>query len=82
MGGVFLLVKRWSLTSEWKEVHRWALCFGALLVCMTGGFLGAGAWPLMDIVAKGLLNLLAIAGMVRLAALTAKGSKEKVLQGG
>jgi hypothetical protein len=34
---------------------------------MTGGFLGASAWPLMDIVAKGVLNLIAIAWMIRLA---------------
>ena len=71
--GVFFLVKRWSRTSGWTEMHRLALCFSAMLVCMTGGFLGASAWPTMDIVAKALLNLMAVAGMLRLAAQVAKG---------
>ena len=64
---VFFLIKRWSLTSEWRDVHRWAICFGALLVCMLGGFLGASAWPLMDIVAKAILNVIAVVCMALLA---------------
>ena len=64
---VFLLIKRWSLTSEWRDMHRWGLCCGALLVCMVGGFLRASAWPLMDIVAKAVLNVIAVVCMARLA---------------
>jgi hypothetical protein len=82
--GVFSLVKRWSRTSGWTEMHRWALCFGAMLVCMTGGFLGASAWPLMDIVAKGVFNLIAVAWMIRLAFRLAKGlqqSRMRVVEG-
>ncbi len=63
----FLLLLRWSLTSGWRDIHRWALCLGALLACMLGGFLGAGAWPLTDVVAKAILNVVGIAGMVALA---------------
>jgi hypothetical protein len=65
-------------------MHRWALCFGAMLVCMTGGFLGASAWPLMDIVAKGVFNLIAVAWMIRLAFRLAKGlqqSRMRVVEG-
>jgi hypothetical protein len=65
--GAVLLIKRWSLTTEWWDLHRWALCFGALLVCMTGGFLGAGAWPIMDTIAKAVLNVIAILCMASLA---------------
>jgi len=67
-GGVFFLIKRWSLTSEWWDMHRWALCLGALIVCMLGGFLGASAWPVVDIVAKAVLNVIGIMCMAGLAA--------------
>lgn len=66
-GAAFFLVKRWSLTSAWQEMQRWALCFGALLVCMVGGFLGASAWPLADTVAKAVLNVIAVGCMALLA---------------
>jgi len=56
--GVFFLLKQWALKSEWQDLHRWALCLGALLVCMLGGFLGAGTWPLLDTVAKAILKML------------------------
>jgi hypothetical protein len=65
--GVFLLVKRWALTGEWGDLHRWALCLGAISACMTGGFLGSNTWPRMDIIAKGLLNVIAVVGMAWLA---------------
>jgi hypothetical protein len=71
---VFFLIKRWSLTSEWRDMHRWALCFGALLVCMAGGFLGARAWSLMDTVAKAVLNVIAVVCMARLAVRIARRS--------
>jgi hypothetical protein len=70
--GVFLLVRRWSLTSAWQDMHRWALCLGALLVCMIGGFLGASAWSPTDIVAKAVLNVIAVVGMANLAARIAR----------
>jgi Na+/H+ antiporter NhaD/arsenite permease-like protein len=71
---VFFLIKHWSLTSEWRDMHRWALCFGALLVCMLGGFLGANSWSLMDIVAKAVLNVIGIVCMIRLAVRIARRS--------
>jgi hypothetical protein len=71
---VFFEIRRWSLTSEWRDVHRWALCFGALLVCMVGGFLGASAWSLMDTVAKAVLNVIAVVYMARLAVRIARRS--------
>ena len=72
--GVFLLLKHWALKCEWQEIHRWALCLGALLVCMLGGFLGAGTWPLLDTVAKAILNLLAVVYMAHLGTRIARRS--------
>lgn len=73
-GAVFFLIKRWSLTSEWRDMHRWSLCFGALLVCMAGGFLGASSWSSMDIVAKAVLNVIGVVCMARLAVQIARRS--------
>jgi hypothetical protein len=70
----FFVIKRWSLTSGWGDMHRWALCLGALLVCMVGGFLGASVWPIMDIVAKAVLNVLAIVCLAGLARRIARRS--------
>jgi hypothetical protein len=65
---VFFLIKGWSLRTDWMDLHRWALCLGALLVCMVGGFLGASAWSRMDLVAKVVLNVIGLIGMVALGA--------------
>jgi len=75
-GGIFLLVRRWSRSAGWRDLHRWAICFGALMVCMIGGFLGAGSWPRMDILAKAVFNLLAVAGMICLAVRIRKRTAE------
>jgi hypothetical protein len=66
--GLFFLIRKWALSSGWQDSHRWALCFGALLVCMTGGFLGASTFSRLDLLGKIILNVLGIAGMVLLAA--------------
>jgi len=65
--GLFLLVRHWALKSGWSDMHRWAVCFGALLVCITGGFLGAGSFSRMDLAAKIVLNVIGIGSMVILA---------------
>ncbi len=62
----YLLIRRWASASGWRDLHRWALCFGALLVCMSAGFLGASAWTRLDVVGKAVLNVIAILGMVML----------------
>jgi hypothetical protein len=62
-----LLLRRWAAAAGWGEMHEWALSFGALLVCMTAGFLGSSLWLKMDVIFKLVLNVLAVAGMVELA---------------
>jgi hypothetical protein len=62
-----LLVHRWSSSAGWHDGHRWAIAFGALLVCMIAGFLGSSYWPPMDVIAKALLNIVAVVLMAVLA---------------
>jgi hypothetical protein len=64
--GACFLIGRWSKASGWQERHSWALCLGAMLVCMVGGFLGASTWSRLDIAAKAAFNVIAVLGMVLL----------------
>ncbi len=63
----YLILKRISTSVGWKDIHRWALIFGALLVSMTAGFLGSNTWPRMDVVAKAILNVVAVLCLIALA---------------
>ena len=63
----YLILKRISSTAGWRDIHRWALIFGALLVSMTAGFLGNNTWPRMDVVAKAILNVVALLCLIVLA---------------
>jgi hypothetical protein len=63
-----LLIGRWTTAAGWSDRHRWALAFGALIVCMAAGFLGAGGWSRTDTVAKAVMNVIAVACMVLLRA--------------
>jgi hypothetical protein len=58
----YLLILHWSSAQGWQDMHRWALTFGAVLVCMIGGFSGSGSWPRQDLVGKWILDMLAVAG--------------------
>ena len=62
----FLLIRRWSSGHGWGELQRWALVFAAILVCMVGGFGGSSTWPRMDLIAKIVLNALAVLGLLAL----------------
>ncbi len=72
--GAYFLIGRWTVASGWQDEHRWALSFGALLVCMLAGFLGAAGWSRMDTIAKAVMNLIAVACMLGLARLIARRS--------
>jgi hypothetical protein len=72
-GAVAFGVVRWlSAGDGWSDRHRWTLCLGALLVCMIAGFLGAGSWSRLDTIAKAVMNVVAVAGMLVLRARIAR----------
>jgi hypothetical protein len=66
-GVAFVAIRRWSMGSGWNDQHRWALAFGALIVCMAAGFLGSSVWPRIDLVAKVVLNVIALVLMLAMA---------------
>lgn len=60
------LVARWSRASGWDDRHRFAIAGSALLVTMAAGFLGSQFWPVIDLVAKVAMNVVATIWVVRL----------------
>jgi hypothetical protein len=57
---VYLLLGRWVHAARWDDVHRWALAFGATLLCMAAGFMGSSTWKPIDVYGKAVLNVLAV----------------------
>ena len=64
---VYLVVRYWSSSPGWNDMHRWSAVFAATLVCMIAGFSGSSSWSRMDFIGKIVLNLIAVAGFVMLA---------------
>jgi hypothetical protein len=60
----FLILRNISSRSGWGDLHRWAVIFGAMLVCMLCGFLGSSSWPEIDIIGKAVMNLIASVWML------------------
>jgi hypothetical protein len=52
------------MSSSWNDRHRWAVAFGALVMCMLLGYLGSSLWPVVDLVGKIVLNAIAVALMM------------------
>ncbi len=63
-GLAYFVIRRWASSSGWRDIHSWALVFCATLVCMIAGFSGSGFWPRMDIIGKGILNVVAVVGFI------------------
>ena len=65
-GFAYLLIRYWSVGRGWSDMHRWGLTFGAVLVCMIGGFSGSSTWPAMDVVGKWMFDVAAVIGFALL----------------
>lgn len=66
-GLAFFVVRRCSSAQGWTDMHRWALVFSTVLVCMVGGFAGSSAWPPLDLYGKAVLNIIAVVCLLALA---------------
>src|SRR5262249_51899725 len=47
---VYWIIRYWASSPGWSDMHRWALNFGATLVCMIAGFSGSESWPRNDVI--------------------------------
>jgi hypothetical protein len=63
----FVLVRYWSRARGWRDIHLFALSFGAALGCMVPGDISAAGWSHPDLIAKFVFQLLAAAGFLLLA---------------
>ena len=78
LGGVIwailalLVVRRWTSSSNWGDLQRWALVSSATLVCMVAGFTGSNTWLRIDLLGKIVMNLIAVALLLSLGASIAK----------
>jgi hypothetical protein len=61
---VFALMRHWSQSSVWTDMHRYAAVFATMLVCMTGGWLGASLWLRIDQIAQVVFDVAAIVLMI------------------
>jgi len=40
----YVLIRHWSTAPAWRDIHRFALCFGAALGCMVPGDISSAGW--------------------------------------
>ncbi len=62
----FFLMRRWTSSPDWCDMHRYALVCGGVLACMLGGFVVfkvGGALP-MDWIGKAVVDTAAAAGLI------------------
>jgi len=53
----FSVIRRWSRSRGWSDMHRWSVAFAAAIVSMVMGFGGSSAWPKIDVNAKIAMNI-------------------------
>jgi len=63
----FAIVRYWSRSSRWGDWHGFAVCFGGVLGCMAISDASAAGWTRVDLIAKFVFQLLAVAGFLLLA---------------
>jgi hypothetical protein len=62
----FAIVRYWSAAKDWRDIHRFALSFGAVLGCMAMSDISAAGWTRVDLVAKFGFQFLGVVGFLLL----------------
>jgi hypothetical protein len=62
----FGLLLYWSAASTWRDKHRFALSFGAVLGCMVMSDISSVGWTRVDLVGKFVFQVLAVVGFLML----------------
>jgi len=57
------LIRFWAASPAWRNMHRYALVFGALLACMASSYASPG-WLRLDFIGKIVMNIVAVALMI------------------
>jgi hypothetical protein len=63
----YLLVRYLTAAHGWRDIHRWALSFGAVLGFMVPGDMSAAGWTRVDLIGKYVFQVLAVVGFLLLA---------------
>jgi hypothetical protein len=63
----FALVRYWSAACGWRDIHRWAISFGAVLGSLVLGDASSAGWTRLDLIAKFVFQSLAVVGLMLLA---------------
>lgn len=63
----FALVRYWSAARGWRDIHRCALSFGAILGCMLPGDISSAGWTHIDLIGKFVFHFCALVGLLLLA---------------
>jgi hypothetical protein len=63
----FAIVRYWSAAQGWRDIHRFALSFGAVLGCMAIGDASSAGWTRVDLIGKFGFQFLAVVGFLILA---------------
>jgi hypothetical protein len=63
----YSLLRYLTAAHAWRDIHRWALSFGAVLGFMVPGDMSAAGWTRVDLIGKFAFQLLAVVGFLLLA---------------
>jgi len=62
----FGLLLYWSAASTWRDMHRFALSFGAVLGCMVMSDISSAGWTRVDLIGKFVFQVAAVMGFLML----------------
>ena len=62
----FAIVRYWSAAKGWRDIHLFALSFGAVLGCMLMCDISAAGWTRVDLIGKLVFQSLGVAGFLLL----------------
>lgn len=63
----YAILRYWAAAKGWRDTHRFALSFGAVLGCMAMSDISAAGWTHVDLIAKFVFQVSALVGFLLLA---------------
>jgi hypothetical protein len=57
---VLLVIKAWTMSINWRDVHILAIIFGGLVASMLAGFWASGIVLEIDFIGKAVFNVIAV----------------------